>query len=204
MFAMALSGLVAEKDFQTTAIPVDFFYAKGIIEAIFAELHLAVTFVPEKDLTNMHPGRTASIRFNDEVLGFVGQVHPQTAEAFDIPETYVAEINLSAVESVLTRNIIFEDITKYPSVSRDIALLVDQDTSHQDIIDAINSAKVKRLTAIKLFDIYTGEHIEAGKKSMAYSLTFQNPEASLTDEEVAAYMAKITKTLSEQLHAEIR
>ncbi|MDG3143088.1 phenylalanine--tRNA ligase subunit beta [Streptococcus suis] len=204
MFAMALSGLVAEKDFQTTATPVDFFYAKGIIEAIFAELHLAVTFVPEKDLTNMHPGRTASIRFNDEVLGFVGQVHPQTAEAFDIPETYVAEINLSAVESVLTRNIIFEDITKYPSVSRDIALLVDQGTSHQDIIDAINSAKVKRLTAIKLFDIYTGEHIEAGKKSMAYSLTFQNPEASLTDEEVAAYMAKITKTLSEQLQAEIR
>lgn len=203
-FAMTLSGLVTEKDFQTPATPVDFFHAKGIVEALFEELNLAITFVPEKDLVNMHPGRTASIRVNNQVIGFVGQVHPQTAKEFDIPETYVAEINLSAVEAVLPHELVFEDITKYPAVSRDVALLVNKATSHQAIIDAITSANVKRLTAIKLFDVYAGEHIEVGKKSMAYSLTFQNPVASLTDEEVANYMDKITKTLTEQLGAEVR
>ncbi|MFU2206782.1 phenylalanine--tRNA ligase subunit beta [Streptococcus pluranimalium] len=203
-FGMTLSGLVAEKDFQTTAVPVDFFYAKGIVEMIFAQLNLDVTYIAEKDMANMHPGRTASIILNGAKVGFVGQVHPQTAKDFDIPETYVAELNLSAIEVALTNDLIFTDITKYPAVSRDVALLLNQETSHQEIVDAIENAGVKRLTAIKLFDVYAGNNIESGKKSMAYSLTFQNPNDNLTDEEVAKYMEKITKSLAEKLGAEIR
>lgn len=203
-FGMTLSGLVAEKDFQTTAVPVDFFYAKGIVEMIFAQLNLDVTYISEKDMANMHPGRTASIILNGAKVGFVGQVHPQTAKDFDIPETYVAELNLSAIEVALTNDLIFTDITKYPAVSRDVALLLNQETSHQEIVDAIENAGVKRLTAIKLFDVYAGNNIESGKKSMAYSLTFQNPNDNLTDKEVAKYMEKITKSLSEKLGAEIR
>lgn len=203
-FGMTLSGLVAEKDFQTTAVPVDFFYAKGIVEMIFAQLNLDVTYIAEKDMANMHPGRTASIILNGAKVGFVGQVHPQTAKDFDIPETYVAELNLSAIEVALTDDLIFSDITKYPAVSRDVALLLNQETSHQEIVDAIENAGVKRLTAIKLFDVYAGNNIESGKKSMAYSLTFQNPNDNLTDEEVAKYMEKITKSLAEKLGAEIR
>ena len=203
-FGMTLSGLVAEKDFQTTAVPVDFFYAKGIVEMIFAQLNLDVTYIAEKDMANMHPGRTASIILNGAKVGFVGQVHPQTAKDFDIPETYVAELNLSAIEVALTNDLIFSDITKYPAVSRDVALLLNQETSHQEIVDAIENAGVKRLTAIKLFDVYAGHNIESGKKSMAYSLTFQNPNDNLTDEEVAKYMEKITKSLAEKLGAEIR
>ncbi|AUW96790.1 phenylalanine--tRNA ligase subunit beta [Streptococcus pluranimalium] len=203
-FGMTLSGLVAEKDFQTTAVPVDFFYAKGIVEMIFAQLNLDVTYIAEKDMANMHPGRTASIILNGAKVGFVGQVHPQTAKDFDIPETYVAELNLSAIEVALTNDLIFSDITKYPAVSRDVALLLNQEASHQEIVDAIENAGVKRLTAIKLFDVYAGNNIESGKKSMAYSLTFQNPNDNLTDEEVAKYMEKITKSLAEKLGAEIR
>lgn len=203
-FGMTLSGLVAEKDFQTTAVPVDFFYAKGIVEMIFAQLNLDVTYIAEKDMANMHPGRTASIILNGAKVGFVGQVHPQTAKDFDIPETYVAELNLSAIEVALTNDLIFSDITKYPAVSRDVALLLNQETSHQEIVDAIENAGVKRLTAIKLFDVYAGNNIESGKKSMAYRLTFQNPNDNLTDEEVAKYMEKITKSLAEKLGAEIR
>ncbi|WP_438836400.1 phenylalanine--tRNA ligase subunit beta [Streptococcus pluranimalium] len=203
-FGMSISGLVAEKDFQTTAVPVDFFYAKGIVEMIFAQLNLDVTYIAEKDMANMHPGRTASIILNGAKVGFVGQVHPQTAKDFNIPETYVAELNLSAIEVALTNDLIFTDITKYPAVSRDVALLLNQETSHQEIVDAIENAGVKRLTTIKLFDVYVGNNIESGKKSMAYSLTFQNPNDNLTDEEVAKYMEKITKSLAEKLGAEIR
>lgn len=203
-FAFAVSGLVAEKDFQTPATPVDFFYAKGILEAIFKKLNLEVTYVATKELASMHPGRTAEIRLGEQLLGFVGQVHPQTAKNYDIPETYVAELNLSAIEEALQADPIFKDITKFPAVSRDIALLLDKETTHQSILDAIYAAGVKRLTEVKLFDVYQGERIEAGKKSMAYSLTFQNPSDNLTDEEVAKYMEKITKSLVETVAAEVR
>ena len=204
IFAFALSGLVAEKDFQTKAVPVDFFYAKGIVEALADKLNLSFDFVAEKDLDSMHPGRTAAILLNGEVVGFVGQLHPQTAKDYGIPETYVAELNLTAVEAGLKPNPSFQEITKFPAVSRDMALLLPAETSHKEVVAAIESAGVKRLTSIKLFDVYAGANIEAGKKSMAYSLTFQNPEASLTDEEVARFMEKISKAMAEQVSAEVR
>ena len=203
-FAFAVTGLVAEKDFQTKATPVDFFYAKGIVEALFEKLGLAVDFVANKELASMHPGRTASILLDGQELGFLGQVHPQTAKNYNVPETYVAEINLTAVEANLNDDQVFVEITKFPAVSRDIALLVSAETSHKDIVEAIKAAGVKRLTDIKLFDVYAGSNIASGFKSMAYSLTFQNPSDNLTDEEVAKYMEKITKSLTETVNAEVR
>lgn len=203
-FSFALTGLVAEKDFQTKAVPVDFFYAKGIVEALADKLNLSFDFVAEKNLDSMHPGRTAAILLDGQVIGFVGQVHPQTAKDYGIPETYVAELNLTAVEAGLKPSPSFQEITRFPAVSRDMALLLPAETSHKEVVAAIESAGVKRLTSIKLFDVYAGANIEEGKKSMAYSLTFQNPEASLTDEEVAKFMEKISKALAEQVSAEVR
>ena len=203
-FAFAISGLVAEKDFQTKATPVDFFYAKGIVEALFDKLEVSVDYVPTKDLASMHPGRTAAIVLDGQTIGFLGQVHPQTAKNYGIPETYVAEINLSAVEAALQPAQPFVEITKFPAVSRDIALLLKAEITHQEVLDAIYSAGVKRLVAVKLFDVYAGEKLGAGMKSMAYSLTFQNPNDNLTDEEVAKYMEKITKALTEKVKAEVR
>ena len=203
-FAFAISGLVAEKDFQTKATPVDFFYAKGIVEALFDKLEVSVDYVPTKDLASMHPGRTAAIVLDGQTIGFLGQVHPQTAKNYGIPETYVAEINLSAVEASLQPAQPFVEITKFPAVSRDIALLLKAEITHQEVLDAIYSAGVKRLVAVKLFDVYAGEKLGTGMKSMAYSLTFQNPNDNLTDEEVAKYMEKITKALTEKVEAEVR
>ena len=203
-FAFAISGLVAEKDFQTKATPVDFFYAKGIVEVLFDKLEVSVDYVPTKDLASMHPGRTAAIVLDGQTIGFLGQVHPQTAKNYGIPETYVAEINLSAVEAALQPDQPFVEITKFPAVSRDIALLLKAEITHQEVLDAIYSAGVKRLVAVKLFDVYAGEKLGAGMKSMAYSLTFQNPNDNLTDEEVAKYMEKITKALTEKVKAEVR
>ena len=82
-FAFVLTGLVAEKDFQTAAVPVDFFYAKGILEALFTRLGLEVTYTATAEIASLHPGRTAMISLGDQVLGFLGQVHPVTAKAYD-------------------------------------------------------------------------------------------------------------------------
>lgn len=203
-FAFALTGLVAEKDFQTQATAVDFYYAKGILESLFSKLNLKVTFVAEKDMASMHPGRTARILLGEETIGFLGQVHPQVANDYDIPETYVAELNLQAIEANMASTQIFTEISKQPAVSRDIALLVDDQLSHQDIVTIIEGLGLKYLESIKLFDVYAGTNIEPGKKSMAYSLTFQNPQESLRDEEVAKYMNKISEALLEKANAQVR
>ena len=203
-FAFALTGLVNEKDFQTKPVAVDFFYAKGVVEALFAKLGLTAEYAASNQIKSMHPGRTALISINGQPVGFVGQVHPATAKAYDIPETYVAELNLSAIEEQLQPAQPFTEITKFPAVSRDVALLLKAEITHQEVLDAILAAGVKRLTDIKLFDIFSGDKLGVGLKSMAYSLTFQNPESSLTDEEVAKYMEKIEKSLIEKLGAEVR
>ena len=203
-FAFALTGLVNEKDFQTKPVAVDFFYAKGVVEALFAKLGLTAEYAASNQIKSLHPGRTALISINGQPVGFVGQVHPATAKAYDIPETYVAELNLSAIEEQLQPAQPFTEITKFPAVSRDVALLLKAEITHQEVLDAIQAAGVKRLTDIKLFDIFSGDKLGVGLKSMAYSLTFQNPEASLTDEEVAKYMEKIEKSLTEKLGAEVR
>ncbi|RSI10331.1 Phenylalanine--tRNA ligase beta subunit [Streptococcus sanguinis] len=203
-FAFALTGLVNEKDFQTKPVAVDFFYAKGVVEALFAKLGLTAEYAASNQIKSLHPGRTALISINGQPVGFVGQVHPATAKAYDIPETYVAELNLSAIEEQLQPTQPFTEITKFPAVSRDVALLLKAEITHQEVLDAIQAAGVKRLTDIKLFDIFSGDKLGVGLKSMAYSLTFQNPEASLTDEEVAKYMEKIEKSLTEKLGAEVR
>ena len=98
-FCLCFDRFSAEKDFQTAAVPVDFFYAKGILEALFARLGLEVTYTATSEIASLHPGRTALISLGDQVLGFLGQVHPVTAKAYDIPETYVAELNLFSYRS---------------------------------------------------------------------------------------------------------
>ncbi|WP_019793741.1 phenylalanine--tRNA ligase subunit beta, partial [Streptococcus sobrinus] len=125
-FALAMTGLVSDKDFQTAAQPVDFFHVKGILEALFDKLDLVVDYVPDKSLAALHPGRTASLVLAGQTIGFVGQVHPEVAKDYGIPETYVAEINLTALQANLQPAQAFVEITKFPAVSRDIALLVDQ------------------------------------------------------------------------------
>ena len=203
-FAFALTGLVTEKDFQTSAIPVDFFYAKGILEALFDRLGLKVEYTATQALTSMHPGRTATVSLDGQVIGFVGQVHPVVAKAYNIPETYVAEVSLTAVEQAIQPAKPFVEVTKFPAVTRDIALLLKAEISHKEVVEAIEAAGVKRLTDIKLFDVFSGEKLGLGMKSMAYTLTFQNPEDTLEDEEVARYMEKIQKSLEEMLGAEVR
>lgn len=203
-FAFALTGLVTEKDFQTPAVPVDFFYAKGILEALFDRLGLKVEYTATQALAGMHPGRTATISLDGQVVGFVGQVHPVTAKDYNIPETYVAEINLTAIEQVMQPAKLFVEITKFPAVTRDIALLLKAEISHKEVVAAIEAAGMKRLTDIKLFDVFSGEKLGLGMKSMAYTLTFQNPEDTLEDEEVARYMEKIQKSLEVTIGVEVR
>ena len=112
-------------------------------------------------------------------------------------EVYVAEVNLSLLEGLLPEQAVFQEISKFPAASRDIALLVQEDVQHQAILDVLSSLKLKHLQAIRLFDVYQGVPV-------SYNLTFQNADATLEDEEIVRYMEKIQKALESELGAEIR
>ncbi|WP_142652882.1 phenylalanine--tRNA ligase subunit beta [Enterococcus faecium] len=204
--AIAVSGIWEEKDWQTKAQNVDFFTIKGLLENLFEQLGITedVHYQTVTEMKEMHPGRTAAIYLGEKFIGFVGQVHPTIAKSYDIPETYVAEFDLSAVVEAAQKGIVFEAVTKFPAVSRDIALLVKETVTNQELTEVIRSAAGRFLTDIQLFDVYQGENIEKGHKSMAYSLTFVNPEATLTDEEINKGMEKVEKALVENLEASIR
>lgn len=201
--AFAISGNVVDKSYNGQAVPVDFYYAKGIVENLL-EAYKEVEFIPSNNQAAMHPGRTAVIKINGRVAGFVGQIHPATAKKYDIAETYVAGLDMQVMLEELPAQTIFTDIPKVQAVHRDIALLIDAEVTHAQIVSVIKSSRVKTLSQVELFDIYQGKNLPAGKKSMAYSLTFQPVENTMTDEEITAAVNKITKNLVEKLDIEIR
>ncbi len=203
--ALAICGDRRIKDWQTRAEKVDFFAVKGMAEAVFAKFKLVgrITYAASQ-MKDLHPGRSADVFLDGEKIGFIGQVHPAVAKAYDIPETYVAELNLAALLTAEVAPLVYQTVSKFPSVSRDIAMLVAETVSNQEITEVISKAAGKFLTDIKLFDVYQGANIESGHKSMAYSLTFVNPEATLTDEEINRGLAKVTKALVENFAAVIR
>ena len=201
--AFAISGNVVDKSYNGQAVPVDFYYAKGIVENLL-ETYEEVEFVPTNNQAAMHPGRTAVININGRLAGFVGQIHPATAKKYDVAETYVASLDMKVMLEELPAQTIFNDIPKVQAVHRDIALLIDAEVTHAQIVSVIKSSCVKTLKQVELFDIYQGKNLPAGKKSMAYSLTFQPAENTMTDDEITAAVNKITKNLVEKLNVEIR
>ncbi|GMG63081.1 phenylalanine--tRNA ligase subunit beta [Tetragenococcus halophilus] len=203
--AFALSGKWTRRDWQSKEEWVDFYQAKGILEELFTELNLADKISYEKTtaLKEMHPGRTAEVFLNEQSIGFIGQVHPTITKAYETPETYVAELDLDVILKTKPE-FTYVAVTKYPKVTRDIALAIDENVANQTIVQTIEKAAGKFLQRVTLFDVYQGENIETGYKSMAYRLTFVNQEATLTDEQVNKAMEKVEKALTQQLAATIR
>lgn len=204
--AMAISGLWQQQSWQTAKAPVDFYVLKGVLENVIKLLGLTelIRFEATTEFADLHPGRTAKIVVADKMIGFIGQVHPQVAKAFDVNETYVAELDLDTLLSLEGVGIRYQEVGKFPTMTRDMALLVDQSVSNQALVDVIKLNAGKFLNDITLFDIFQGEKLGKDKKSMAYSLTFLNNEGTLTDEEVTTAMNKIESSLISEFSVEVR
>lgn len=204
--AMAISGEWKANDWFGSVEKADFFTLKGVLESLLTSIGLIkeTRFEALTDYPDLHPGRSAAIIIKDQRVGFIGQVHPLTAKEFDLAETYVSELDLELLCSLAPTMVEFKEVGKYPSVKRDIALLVDQTIAHQAILDIIHAKGGKHLKRIELFDIYQGEKLGVGKKSLAYSLIFQDDQNTLVDEEITKTMTKITDELIAILNAEVR
>lgn len=204
--AAVLTGSLEQDSWLGDGAQVDFFTVKGILEELFASYGLkeAIVFKADSTQDGMHPGRTAAIELNGKTIGFVGQIHPLAAKEHDLDETYVFEFNLDAVVEAEKEPLRYSAIPKYPGTSRDIALLVDEEVTHQQVLTVIEENGGKWLREIRLFDLYQGESIQEGKKSLAYSLAYLNPEATLVEEDVNKAFEKVKEALVSQLNVEIR
>ncbi|RSD27664.1 phenylalanine--tRNA ligase subunit beta [Mesobacillus subterraneus] len=203
--AAAITGLWESHPWQGEKKPVDFFVLKGIVEGLSAKLGLDSQLGFQKaELDGLHPGRTAEILLNGTVIGFIGQVHPTMQKALDLKETYVFELSLKALLEAETAPLQYTAIPRFPSITRDIALVVEKDTAAGNLKRVITEAGGTLLKEVQVFDLYEGEKMEPGKKSIAFSLKYFDPEKTLTDEDIAKAHNKVLKALEEQAGAVLR
>jgi phenylalanyl-tRNA synthetase beta chain len=201
-----LSGNRQVKSWQVTAEVVDFYTIKGVVDALLASYNLVddVRYVATSEFAEMHPGRTAAIYVGEILVGFVGQVHPQIAKANHLKETYVFQIDIAQILALPMQTLIAKPAPKFPEVTRDIALQVAESVTNADLVAAIQAKGGQHLVSVQLFDVYAGSHIEAGEKSMAYTLTYLNESATLTEEEVTAAFEKVVAHLIATFDAKVR
>lgn len=203
--AGAVTGLVSDANWNTTKQEVDFFYLKGIVANLLHELGVANESYQAVAMPDMHPGRTAAIYAGETYLGFIGEVHPNTAKEYKLKQrVYVFELDLQKVIELPKAAKLYTPVSKYPSITRDIALAVSADVTNQQIEDCIRKNGGAFLKDIKLFDVYQGEHIMDGFKSLAYTLVYSDPNATLQDEAVTKAFEKVQAKLVEEFEADIR
>ncbi|MBI4496818.1 MAG: phenylalanine--tRNA ligase subunit beta [Chloroflexi bacterium] len=196
----ALAGARAPHTWLTQPDPVDYYDLKGVVEAMFDRLGVAPAFESGAD-ANLHPGRTARILVEGTLVGHLGELHPEVAERFDLElrPVEVLEVDLAALLPFVGRLRRYAPLGRFPGVVEDLALIVDLDTP----ADAVRRGILRNplVTDAVLFDVYTGPPVPAGKKSLAYSVTYQSPVRTLTSTEVAAARQDILAYLSRELGA---
>lgn len=174
---------------------VDFYIIKGIAEELLDFLGYAgrYSFVVKDSMPKeLHPGQSAYISVNNDIVGIIGKIHPEINKE----AVFVMEINLDKLLEKKTGKMKYKEISKYPTVKKDIAIVVDKKITAGDIAMQIKKAAGSLLINSEVFDVYTGTGIEEGKKSLAYSLTFGSNDRTLTDEEINAILEKIIDKLS--------
>ena len=188
---------------------VDFYVVKGFVETLFKKLCIEESRYSlmrvEQDNKDFHPGRSAYIKMGKDIVGVIGQIHPLKAKKYDIKgETVVAELNLSVLLDLKTKALKIASIPQYPSVNRDIALVMDENIATYDVVRSIQKAGKKLVSKADIFDVYIGEHVEAGKKSVAITITLQDPTKTLDDATINDVMENILAVVQKEYNATLR
>ncbi len=201
-----LAGLVygprTDLGWSADKLDVDFFDLKGDLESLLALTSKPVQFKTGQQEA-LHPGQTAQVLIDGKAVGYIGALHPRIGKALDIPKTaYVFELQLDDVlESAVPH---FSSVSKFPGVSRDVAVLVDRNIEVETLAQGIRGAAGENLKNLKVFDVYSGEGIDPQRKSVAFNLTFQHPSRTLNDEEINNPMASVVKRLEDEFNAKLR
>lgn len=206
--AIACCGEYNGLAFKQISYKADYYLVKGFMETIFKNLGVEVSRYKlvrvEEDNKYYHPGRSAYIMIGKEIVGVVGNIHPLMERKYDVKDVYIVELNLTTLLNLKTSKVKFTDIPMYPSVSRDIALVMDIDTPTYDVCRKIVQASKQLVKETKIFDVYVGEHVESGKKSVAINLIFQDPKGTLEENTINVAMKNILDAVEKDFGAILR
>ena len=199
-----------EQRSQMATIPYDFYHMKGLVEGIMAMLGVETSryrFEKNKEhLDELHPGKSAEIIFQNQVIGRFGELHPNQIATYDLGKTsaVVLEMNLDLLLNAKIGVTKMAPISRFPSVTRDLALVVDKAVLARELIKAIKVTGKGLVSEAQVFDVYEGEHVQEGKKSIAISVTYSSDDHTLLDKEIVEVENRIKFELTKQFHAELR
>jgi phenylalanyl-tRNA synthetase beta chain len=203
--AGALAGEKAPKSWFGATDPWDFYAAKGILEALFDSLRLPPPRLTPATGMPFHPTRAARVVVGDSDAGAIGELHPRVCDEFQVPEgTVVFEIGLAPILAHLPGRPAAPELPRFPAVYLDIALVLDEKVEAEKVHDLILEEGRPEVTAARLFDIYRGEPIPPGKKSLAFALEVLDPDKTLTEEEALVVRDRIVDRLRTEIDAELR
>ena len=199
--AFVASGKIIESSWQKVNLNVDFYYIKGILENLFCYLGLQnrYSFVPSKQ-KDMHPYLCVDILLDRKPIGILGKVHPNLSKK----DLYICEFSLTEVAEKSIKPLKYKELSKYPTITKDLSFVVKKDTNSEEIEKVIKKAGGRLLTSLHVFDVYTGENVKEDEKSIAYSLTFSDPSRTLTEDEVMVVFHKIIQEVEIKCQATLR
>lgn len=185
-------------------VKADFYLVKGVLEELFDLLSLPVRFQGE-EIKGFHPGRGAYLLLEGKRIGYLGQIHPSYAKEFDLrEETILFQMDLSPITEREEEEIQYAPIPRFPGVRRDLSFLVREEISTENLIQTMKEGTVLPLEEVRLFDLYQGEHVPEGMKSMAFTLYFRHPDRTLSDEEVQEGTEGIVKLMEDRYGVKLR
>jgi phenylalanyl-tRNA synthetase beta chain len=205
--AIALTGPRAQGTWQgADTDPMNFYDLKGMIDTLLKSLHLDTARYEPVDHPTFHPGKCSSVLLGDQQLGVFGEIHPLVHRNFEFPETALqaAELDLEAIIAAIPEGYGVQPVPAYPPVLEDLAIVIDEGVPAEQVEAVIREAGGRLLVDIQLFDLYMGEQIGEGKKSLAFALVYQAPDRTLRDEDVAKLREKVITRINEVLGAQLR
>lgn len=199
--ALIATGTAIPEQWHAKAQPMDFYDLKGEVERILTCARLQAHFEPSSR-TWLHPGQSANIVVQGQVIGYLGRLHPSLEDQLDLGKTWVCEMDLDVLLQPYVSN--FTELSRFPTVRRDIAILISANITIDQIQHTIQSAAGEWLIQSWLFDVYTGQGIEAGQRSLAFALLWQHPERTLEDAEIKEGMQRVIDALQDTYKATLR
>lgn len=203
--SIVMNGHYINQEWQNKAIDVDFFVLKGVLDGLFSKLGVTAKYESAPELlSTMHSGRVAKITVSDKYIGYIGELHPRYQLEHDMPEAYVCEINFDLLLSLLDYSISYTQVSKYPSVTRDLALLVNKDVTSSQLIDVINMVCKKNLVSAKVFDVFEVPLKLGDEKSVGIKIVLQNKEKTLESADVDKIIKSVLNRLDYFYKAHLR
>ena len=201
-----LSGLREEESWAKSRAECDFFDLKGTVEGLFEGMGVTgFQFLPDDQIPFLHPGKACKVVAGGEDIGILGEVNPGVGELFDLKEkVFLFELDFQKVVARMTERRAFTPLPRYPAVTRDLALVVDESVAAGDVLQALWKASEGWAKEIRLFDLYRGNPVPSGRKSLAFRLVYQKEDRTLTDREVNEFHQRLVELLAREYKGALR